>query len=444
MSLEELYSIYRSVGCKVSTDSRNIPEGAIFFALRGENFDGNDYALKALEAGASYAVVNDDACLTAGANTIDRLVAVPDPFKTMQALAVLHRETLDIPVIGLTGTNGKTTTKELITAALATKYRVSSTKGNLNNDIGVPLTLLSIPVDAQIAVVEMGANHPDDIAKLVKVSRPDYGYITNVGTAHLLGFGSYEGVLKAKTELYRWLGSHPGSVIFVNRQHADLAHEADRQACHKWEFSFESMDAEILPCGANNPFLSMKVGNKEVHTRLVGAYNAENVLAALAISEYFGVNRDAAIAAIEAYTPSNNRSQLMKTERNTLIIDAYNANPSSMHKAIENLASLQGDRKIAMLGDMRELGSASLDEHVGIVKMLMDNSLPAYLVGDEFGHALASLSITPGEDSIIRGHFASSEALSAYISARPELFTNEFILVKGSRGIKMENVLAAL
>ena len=226
MSIEELYKLYCDCGYQVSTDSRTIPAGAMFFALRGENFDGNDYALKALEAGAAYAVVNNDAfpsstgkgpvCVPQGDASTGiarpkadaRLIPVDDPFKTLQALAVHHRETLGIPVIGLTGTNGKTTTKELITAALSAKFKVAATKGNLNNDIGVPLTLLSMAPDTEMAVVEMGANHPDDIAKLVKVSRPDYGYITNVGKAHLLGFGSYEGVLAAKTELYKWLGAH--------------------------------------------------------------------------------------------------------------------------------------------------------------------------------------------------------------------------------------------
>ena len=240
MSTEELYKLYLECGCKVSTDSRTIPAGAIFFALRGENFDGNKYAQKALEAGAAYAVVNEDsASVTPG--MIGRLIPVEDPFTVLQELAIHHRKALGIPVIGLTGTNGKTTTKELIAAALGAKFKVAATKGNLNNDIGVPLTLLSIPQDAEIAVVEMGANHPDDIAKLVKVSQPDYGYITNVGKAHLLGFGSYQGVLAAKTELYKWLGSRKGSVIFVNTGHPDLAAAARAQACHQWEFSRQSL-----------------------------------------------------------------------------------------------------------------------------------------------------------------------------------------------------------
>ena len=469
MSTEDLYKLYCDCGYQVSTDSRSIPAGAIFFALRGENFDGNDYAMKALEAGAAYAVVNSDWAAAAGmmpgeacgrampgqgspCGTLPgplpvadgRIIPVDDPFTTLQALAVHHRETLGIPVIGLTGTNGKTTTKELITAALRAKYEVAATKGNLNNDIGVPLTLLSIKPGTQLAVVEMGANHPDDIAKLVKVSRPDYGYITNVGKAHLLGFGSYEGVLAAKTELYKWLGSHAGSVIFVNTGYADLAAAARAQACHIWEFSRESMDVEILPTSAENPFLSLRVGENEVHTRLVGAYNADNVLAALSISQYFGVDTRAAVAAIEAYEPSNSRSQLMRTGRNTLIVDAYNANPSSMSLAVDNLASMQASSKLALLGDMRELGEASVDEHKNIVRKLIASGLGAYLVGEEFKKALSELSVIPGEDALILGWYPDSESLSEYIRSNTEKFRGKTILVKGSRGIRMEKAIPEL
>ena len=373
-----------------------------------------------------------------------RLIPVEDPFQSLQALAIHHRKVLGIPVIGLTGTNGKTTTKELIAAALGAKFKVAATKGNLNNDIGVPLTMLSIPADAEIAVVEMGANHPDDIAKLVKVSQPDYGYITNVGKAHLLGFGSYEGVLAAKTELYKWLGSHKGSLIFVNTDHADLAAAARKQACHQWEFSRGSMKVELLPTTAENPFLAMLVGDSEIHTKLVGAYNADNVLAALSRAEYFGVKRADAIAAIEAYTPANSRSQLEKTARNTLIVDAYNANPTSMGLAIDNLAAIQSDSKLALLGDMRELGDASVEEHKNIVRKLVASGLKSYLVGEEFGKALSELSIVPGADPLILGCFLTSDALAEYISGHQPSFSAATILVKGSRGIRMEKVLPEL
>ena len=473
MEISELYALYRACGCKVSTDSRNIPQGAIFFALRGERFDGNAYAIQALEAGASYAVVNEGAVDGPGqtghrpgnARTVGplrvtdgpfarrgeiscglagRIIEVADPFRTLQDLAVWHRTHLvrrdgqPLPVIGLTGTNGKTTTKELITAALRAKYKVSATKGNLNNDIGVPLSLLDIAPDTDIAVIEMGANHPDDIAKLVKISRPDYGFITNVGTAHLLGFGSYQGVLAAKTELYKWLGSHRGSLIFVNTAHADLAAEARRQPCHLWEFSAESMHAEVLPSSGESPFLRMKVGNILIETKLVGAYNADNVLAALAISSYFGVPAKDAAAAIAAYVPANQRSQLVRTERNTLIVDAYNANPSSMRVALENLAGMQAENKLALLGDMRELGTASAQEHLAIVEELARKSLPAYLVGSEFASASASFGPCP----YVKGVFPDSEALRDFLAANPP--SGSCILVKGSRGIMMEKVIPAL
>ena len=463
MSTEDLYKLYCECGYQVSTDSRTIPAGAIFFALRGENFDGNQYALNALEAGAAYAVVNDDAgplMLSAtgkGQSRVPqgepvsalpvrsshaRIIPVPDPFKALQDLAIHHRKALGIPVIGLTGTNGKTTTKELIAAALGAKFKVAATKGNLNNDIGVPLTLLSIKPGTEMAVVEMGANHPDDIAKLVKVSQPDYGYITNVGKAHLLGFGSFEGVLAAKTELYKWLGSHRGSLIFVNTDHPELTAEARRQACHQWEFSRESMGVEVLPATPENPFLALKAGKDEIH--LVGAYNTDNVMAALAIAEYFGVKRKDAIRAIEAYTPANSRSQLQKTERNTIIVDAYNANPTSMGLAIDNLAAMKTEGKLALLGDMRELGEASVEEHKNIVRKLIASGLKSYLVGEEFGKALAELGIVPGENPHILGCFPSSDALAEFISGRKIEFSNATVLVKGSRGIQMEKALPEL
>ena len=465
MSTEDLYKLYCECGYQVSTDSRTIPAGAIFFALRGENFDGNQYALKALEAGAAYAVVNDDADVAPADGQCGdglplrdaalpfarrgkpegvRIIPVPDPFKALQDLAIHHRRALGIPVIGLTGTNGKTTTKELIAAALGAKFKVAATKGNLNNDIGVPLTLLSIKPGTEMAVVEMGANHPDDIVKLVKVSQPDYGYITNVGKAHLLGFGSFEGVLAAKTELYKWLGSYRGSLIFVNTDHPELTAEARRQACHQWEFSRESMGVEVLPATPENPFLALKVGKDEIHTRLVGAYNTDNVMAALAIAEYFGVKRKDVIRAIEAYTPANSRSQLQKTERNTIIVDAYNANPTSMGLAIDNLAAMKTEGKLALLGDMRELGEASVEEHKNIVRKLIASGLKSYLVGEEFGKALAELGIVPGEDAHILGCFPSSDALAEFISGRKIEFSNATVLVKGSRGIQMEKALPEL
>lgn len=433
--MEDLYQKYLACGGRVTTDSRAVRGGEVFFALRGENFDGNDYAVKALESGAAWAVVNDDAQLPADA----RFIRVADPLQTLRDLAIWHRTHVrggKLPVLGLTGTNGKTTTKNLIAAVLAKKYRVTATQGNLNNDIGVPLSLLSITPETEIAVIEMGANHPDDIAKLVKVSQPDYGLITNVGRAHLLGFGSFEGVKAAKGELYKWLGSHRGSVIFLNEDDPDLREMAAKQPCHTFGYGIAAQGAQILPATPEEPFLRIRLGEEVIPTQLVGAYNATNVLAALAVGDYFGVPRADAIAAIAAFAPDNNRSQMVRTQANTLIVDAYNANPSSMRAALDNFRHVQAARKIALLGDMRELGEESLSEHQKVVRQLRGDGLQACLVGEEFRRALESLE--PGDEP----WFADSAALAAHLAAHP--IRDAVVLVKGSRGIQMEKVLPAL
>ena len=468
--MEELYRKYCGCGYRVTTDSRAIKGGELFFALRGETFDGNAFAMKALDDGAAWAVVNYDAELPED----ERLIRVADPLTTLRDLAIWHRIHVrggKLPVIGLTGTNGKTTTKNLIEAVLARKFKVTATKGNLNNDIGVPLSLLSITPDTEIAVIEMGANHPDDIEKLVRVSQPDYGLITNVGRAHLLGFGSFEGVKQAKGALYRWLGSRPGSLIFLNEDDADLREMAAGLPCHFFGYGMKYQGTELLPTSPEEPFLGLRMPDAEVHTQLVGAYNAANVLAALAIGEYFGVPRVDAIAAVEAYTPSNQRSQMVRTERNTLIVDAYNANPSSMRAALENFAAMQAPAKLALLGDMRELGEESVAEHVKVLEQLRAAGIPAILVGEEFGKALAVAESTSGsttlagKDILLRpsslscgrvtpdalpglasplpdGAFPDSAALAAWL--HDNAVSGCAILVKGSRGIQMEKVLPEL
>ena len=433
--MKELYKKYCDCGCRVTTDSRAVKGGELFFALRGENFDGNDYALRALEAGASWAVVNDDAPLPDN----QRLIRVPDPLATLRDLAVWHRTHVrggNLPVIGLTGTNGKTTTKNLIAAVLSRKFRVTATQGNLNNDIGVPLSLLSITPDTEIAVIEMGANHPDDIEKLVKVSRPDYGLITNVGRAHLLGFGSFEGVKQAKGALYRWLGANGGCVIFLNEDDRDLREMASREHCHTFGYGVLYQGAEVLPATAEAPFLRLRLGDHVISTHLVGAYNAANVLAAIAVGDYFGVPHADAAAAIEAFVPSNQRSQMVVTGRNTLIVDAYNANPSSMAAALQNFASVQAPVKLALLGDMRELGAESVQEHVRIVRLLLEEGIPAMLVGEEFSKALKETGVSEFIS------FDTSESLAAFLHTSPVSGTT--VLVKGSRGIEMEKVLPEL
>ena len=439
--MSALYDLFAGAGYRLTTDSRAVKGGELFFALKGENFDGNSYALSALEAGAAYAVVGEDA----GLPSDPRLFKVPDTLQALKDLAAEHRMCVlgqkHLPVIGLTGTNGKTTTKELIRAVLCAKYRVTATEGNLNNDIGVPLSVLKITPDTQIAVIEMGANHPDDIEKLVKVSQPDYGLITNVGKAHLLGFGSFEGVKAAKGALYRWLGSHKG-VIFLNEDDADLRGMAAGEPCHFFGYGFSAQDAEVLPLTAREPFLRLRVGDSVVRTHLVGSYNAANVLAALAIGQYFDVPREAAIAAVEAYEPSNNRSQLVRGESGTVIVDAYNANPSSMMAALDNFCRIQAPLKVAMLGDMRELGADSLKEHVKIVWRLVSDGVQAYLVGEEFRKALEELSIADSAQTSICGWFSTSDELAAFLKDNP--LKDAVTLVKGSRGIKMETVLSSL
>ena len=441
--MEALYAKYCACGGRVTTDSRAIRGGEIFFALRGENFDGNNYALKALEAGAAWAVVNEDSPSFAGLTGESRLIRVADPLTTLRDLAVWHRTHVregKLPVIGLTGTNGKTTTKNLISAVLAKKYRVTATQGNLNNDIGVPLSLLSITPETEIAVIEMGANHPDDIAKLVKVSRPDYGLITNVGRAHLLGFGSFEGVKAAKGELYNWLGSHRGSLIFLNEDDADLREMAAKQPCHTFGYGIRYQHAEILPATPEEPFLRIRLGDDLVQTHLVGAYNATNVLAALAVGEYFGVARADAIAAVAEFVPDNNRSQMVRTSANTLIVDAYNANPSSMRAAVENFSNVEAANKLALLGDMRELGEESVAEHIKILDLLCSAHLDACLVGEEFKKAMESPSFA-GTDRRI-SWFPTADALAEHLKANP--VSDTVILIKGSHSISMEKVVPTL
>lgn len=433
--MKDLYEKYCGCDYRVTTDSRAVKGGEMFFALRGENFDGNNFAMGALGDGAAWAVVNADAQLPDDG----RLIRVQDPLATLRELAIWHRTHVcegKLPVIGLTGTNGKTTTKELIAAVLSRKFAVTATRGNLNNDIGVPLSLLSITPQTQIAVIEMGANHPDDIEKLVQVSRPDYGLITNVGRAHLLGFGSFEGVKQAKGALYRYLASKPGSLFFINEDDSDLRGMSAGLPCHFFGYGLKYQGAEILPATPDAPFLRLRVGGDDVNTHLVGAYNAANVLAALAVGDYFGVPRKDAVAAVEEYQPSNQRSQMVRTSRNTLIVDAYNANPSSMRASIESFASLQAPSRYALLGEMRELGEESLTEHIRVVRLLSELGIEAALVGEEFAKAVEATGLT------CFTCFATSSELAAWLRTRTP--SGRVILVKGSRGTRMENVLPEL
>lgn len=450
MNIVEIYNRYKECGC-VTTDTRTLKGGEMFFALKGENFDGNEYALKALEAGAAYAVVNSSAKVSESDDP--RLIKVDDTLQTLQELARWHRSMTfvdgkPLTVIALTGTNGKTTTKELIREVLSVKYRVTATEGNLNNSIGVPLTLLKVNSQTQLAVVEMGASHPGDIKELVNIALPNFGLITNVGKAHLLGFGSFEGVMQTKGELYDYL-RRTADKVFLNVDNPYLCRMASEREMHQDSerpdqslvipYGLDYSSAKVLPSTAEYPFLRIELpSGRIISTNLVGSYNADNVMAAIAVGNHFGVTLEEAVAAIEAYVPSNNRSQMTKTERNTLIVDAYNANPTSMEAALKNFANVESDNKVAMLGDMLELGSESVAEHVRISEMAISLGLKRVcFVGAEFAKALESISTGDGVVA-----FATSAELTEWLKETG--LSDAVILIKGSRGTRMEKTMEAL
>ena len=382
----------------VSTDTRNLPAGCVFFALHGERFDGNKFAKQALESGASLAVIdNPEYALPEGT------LLVPDTLLALQGLARAWRRELGLPIIGITGTNGKTTTKELLATVLSTKYNLHYTQGNLNNQIGVPLTLLQITRAHEMAIVEMGASHPGDIKELVDIAEPNCGLITNVGRAHLEGFGSFEGVQQTKKELYDYLREHQG-FIFRNTDNPYLAQMAG-------DLKTVAYTTGIMPSGTN----------------LVGEYNAENVSAAICVGEYFGISRETALEAIRQYVPTNNRSQAMQTANNQLIVDAYNANPTSMQAAIN---AFKGDTYI--LGAMRELGEYSHLEHQNIVNMLAERKADnVFLVGEEYMQTTSPYPV-----------FENVDRLHKYLQDNP--LKGKKILLKGSRSTHMEKLLDIL
>ena len=397
MNLNELYELFLHHE-KITTDSRHCPANSLFFALKGERFDGNQYAAKALEAGAAYAIIDNPEYLSG-----DRMILVDNVLDCLQQLAHRHRKALGIPVIGITGTNGKTTTKELLASVLATKFNVLATEGNLNNQIGVPLTLLRMNPYHEIAVVEMGASHPGDIDELVHIVAPNYGLITNVGCAHLEGFGSFEGVLHTKGELYDYLREGAFAVGHVVESNPFLTFDWKQQG---------------------------KIHVVESH--LVGAYNIDNVLAAVAVGRYFKIPAERISRAIAAYEPTNNRSQYKKTERNALIIDAYNANPTSMKAALDNFASLPVHPKAVVLGDMLELGKTSDELHSGIVRQLQAEAFDkVYLCGQHFARTADSFP-----------SFTTTEELIAAL--RQDKLEGYHILIKGSHSMGLENVVELL
>lgn len=450
MNIVEIYNRFKECGC-VTTDTRTLKGGEIFFALKGENFDGNEYALKALEAGAAYAVVNASAEVSESEDP--RLIKVDDTLQTLQELARWHRSMTfvdgkPLTVIALTGTNGKTTTKELIREVLSVKYRVTATEGNLNNSIGVPLTLLKVNSQTQLAVVEMGASHPGDIKELVNIALPNFGLITNVGKAHLLGFGSFEGVMQTKGELYDYL-RRTADKVFLNVDNPYLCRMASEREMHQDSerpdqslvipYGLDFSSAKVLPSTPEYPFLRIELpSGRVIATNLVGSYNADNVMAAIAVGNHFGVTLEEAVAAIEAYVPSNNRSQMTKTERNTLIVDAYNANPTSMEAALRNFANVESDNKVAMLGDMLELGADSVAEHIRIAEMAIGLGLKhVCFVGSEFAKALESINT---DDGVVA--FATSAELTQWLKETG--LSDAVVLIKGSRGTRMEKTMEAL
>lgn len=427
IDIETLYEIY-SQHPEVTTDSRHCPQGSIFFALRGENFDGNQFAEKAIEAGCAYAVV-DDATVARD----DRYLLVENVLTTLQTLARHHRRTLGLPIIGITGTNGKTTTKELTAACLSQRFKILATEGNLNNAIGVPLTLLRLNASHEIAVVEMGASHPGDITELVEIAEPDYGIITNVGKAHLQGFGSFEGVIATKCELYDFLRNHGGKVFLHNENPYLPSRVAGPETILYGTGPGLFVSGSMIQC---SPYLSFAFTYDEhthtIDTRLIGSYNLTNALAAVAIASYFGVPAEQISMAIASYEPRNRRSQLVKTDRNTLIVDAYNANPTSMAAALDNFTAMDMPHKVVLLGDMGELGADSRAEHRKIADRLRgDDTIKAYLAGKEFCSVGEGLTTFPDTDALVE--FLQNNPLSGCT-----------ILIKGSRSAKLEKCLDCL
>ena len=425
MQIKDLYQIFLdSQG--VSTDTRTLRKSQLFFALKGANFNGNKYAKQALEAGAKIALIDE-----AEFKENEQYILVNDVLETLQKLANWHRKQLKIPVIGITGSNGKTTTKELIHTVLSKKFRCYATEGNLNNHIGVPLTLLRLKKDTEIAIVEMGANHVGEIEQLSKIAEPDYGMITNIGKAHLEGFGSLEGVKKAKGELYDFI-RESGGKLFVNGDLDYLVKMSENMDIvtygknSKWQIS--GTIAEHFP------FIKIKVNNPEIeiNSHLTGEYNFYNIMAAVCIGHYFEIDNNLIKEAIENYIPANNRSQVIKKGTNTIFLDAYNANPTSMRVAIENFSKVPDtSQRIVILGDMKELGKYSSEEHQKILELLESAGFTlCVLVGKEFKNT------ANGFEGIF---FENVSELSEWLNKQK--FSNSYILIKGSREMQLEKLL---
>lgn len=413
MEISKIHKLFLN-SSGITTDTRSIENKSIFFALKGENFNGNKFASEALQKGASFVIIDEKEF-----KIDERTLLVENVLETLQALANFHRYFLNIPIISLTGSNGKTTTKELINAVLSKKFNTTATLGNLNNHIGVPLTLLSMDKNTEIGIVEMGANHQKEIEFLCNIAQPDFGYITNFGKAHLEGFGGIEGVIKGKSELYDYLRSN-SKKVFVNEKD-DLQKEKSKGI----DKITLTSNIEFLSA---DPFVQLQYGNTIIHSNLIGAYNATNIIAAVTIGEYFKISNAEIVSAIENYTPTNNRSQIIEKENFQIILDAYNANPSSMKVALENFHLLKKENKTVILGDMFELGDSSLVEHQNIVDLAESlNFEKIIIVGEHFYKTKASKSLK----------YKDFEAFKT--SFRP--IPNSNLLIKGSRGMALERTL---
>ena len=409
----------------ICTDTRSINNNCLFFALKGANFNGNTFANNALKKGAYKVIIDEKEFLN------DHSILVHNVLETLQELATFHRNYLKIPIIALTGSNGKTTTKELIYAVLSKKYKTVATKGNLNNHIGVPLTLLAMNSNTEIGIVEMGANHHKEIELLCEIAKPNYGYITNFGKAHLEGFGSIEGVIEAKTEMYRYLKNNKNTVFINFNDKKQRNHSED---INRYTFGDENQNCTIKLVDASNEVL-LSYQNTTIQSHLIGHYNYTNIAASIAIGEFFNVTAQNIKAAIEHFIPANNRSQLIEKGTNSIILDAYNANPSSMMAALENFIQSQGNQKTVFLGDMFELGPDAEKEHQNIVSYLENNYKgTCYLVGENFNKTTVSFS------NIYK--FKTFEELKK--SLVKTMITNQYVLIKGSRGMALERVLKYL
>ena len=424
-NIADLHSLFLK-SSSVCTDTRKISPNCIFFALKGENFNGNRFAEEAIEKGALLAVIDEKEYLINNKTWL-----CEDVLKTLQELATYHRNYLSIPIVGLTGSNGKTTTKELIHAVLSQKYNCIATKGNLNNHIGVPLTLLSMTSETEIGIVEMGANHLGEIEVLTNITQPNFGYITNFGKAHLEGFGSLEGVIKGKTELYRYL-KQTKSTVFINGE--DSKQLELSEGMNRIVFNDKNSPLQIQLKDATDK-VKVLFDSTEINTHLIGAYNFSNIAAAIAIGHYFKVPVRSIKKALESYIPEMNRSQILKKNSHKIIMDAYNANPTSMMAALNNFKNAEGKNKILLLGDMFELGADAAIEHQTIVNYIEENPFAlAFLVGKNFNN-------TKTKAQHIK-KFESFEVLKNYLSQNP--FHSKFILIKGSRGMALERTLEVL